>query len=103
MFVETKETLFEELEDCITIMNQEDFWQNPVRGMKTYVKDKEGNIIKPAVTREEANKDIKNRRGSQVVEAILRRYKKTTLYELKKHQLSDVVDAIHESVIKGHV
>lgn len=92
MFVESKETSFEQLENCIKTMNKESYWENPIKG---YGKDLLGNMV----TKEEANKTVTNRKGYDVRRRILAKYKITTLYELTKQQMDDIILLLHRSVI----
>jgi hypothetical protein len=75
-------------------MNKESFWMNPIKG---YGEDIMGNKI----TKEEANKSIKNRQGYQVKSDILRKYKVATVFHLTKKQIDECIIKIHQSVIRG--
>jgi hypothetical protein len=80
MRVEKKDNLFEELEDIIKVMNKEGFADNArIVGLKATTKDV----------------------GGRVAKSILKKYKKTTLYELSEDQLQEMIDYLHSCVIRG--
>jgi len=81
MFVETKETSYEQLEDCIQIMNKKSFGKNPITGYSSAVKKN-------------------HQKGDATTKAILKKYGITTLYELNKQQMDQEIILIHKSAIK---
>lgn len=76
----SKEQLYEELQDMIRIMNRDDYLRDP-------------NMVPSRV--------CKKKQGTKAATVILKRFKKTTLYELDRGQLQEAIDIIHKIPIRG--
>jgi len=78
----SKEELFEELETIIARLNSDSFGIDPDKFLSATAKP---------------NKKI----GLRAVSEILKKHKKTTLYELSRAQIEDAIDWLHSIPVRG--
>lgn len=105
----SKDDLFAELEDCIRIMNSEDFGLTKQERLEKQRNEearirKEKEEIEKGIISERKKKRLKRNRiqqGDEMVKSILKMYQMTTLCELSERQIQDVLDYIRMSVTRG--
>jgi len=76
----SKEQLFEELKEIIKCMNNDNFRRDP-------------NVAE--------GRGRPKRQGDVAVQKLLKKFKKTTLYELNNHQMQSAIDILHAVPIRG--